>query len=261
MRPRVGVTCTSTIHDERHLVALEEVYAEAVSRAGGLPFVLPTLEPSDAAEVLATLDGLILAGGGDVDPVLYGAAAHEEVDGVDVRRDRFEIALVHEAMRRDVPVLGICRGLQVINVARGGTLVQHVPAVTGENHRVTERAKEPVHPVSVCTGTRLEQILGAPTVEVNSLHHQAVDALGEGLVVAARAHDLTVEGIATVASDDRMVGVQWHPELLVRTPAGAELFDWLVEEAAQPARSEVTSLTVETWTSDDDEPGLTTAVA
>src|SRR4051812_29350546 len=100
MRPRVGVTCTSTIHEERHLVALEEVYAEAVSRAGGLPFVLPTLEPSDAPDVLGTLDGLILAGGGDVDPALYGATAHDEVDGVDVRRDRYEIALALEAARR-----------------------------------------------------------------------------------------------------------------------------------------------------------------
>jgi putative glutamine amidotransferase len=117
-----------------------------------------------------------------------------------------------------------------------------------------------VHSVSVMSGTLLERILGAASVEVNSLHHQAVDTLGKGLTIAARAHDLTVEGITADSADDRMVGVQWHPELLLRTPAGAELFDWLVEEAALPARSEVTSLTVETWTGDD-EPRLTTAVA
>jgi putative glutamine amidotransferase len=258
MRPRVGVTCSTTIHEERDLVALEEVYAQAVSRAGGLPFVLPTLEPSDAAEILTSLDGLILAGGGDVDPALYGAPAHDEIGGVDVRRDRYEIALVHAAARLGIPVLGICRGLQVINVARGGTLMQHVPAVTGENHRITDRAKEPVHPVTVVAGTLLEEILGATAVEVNSLHHQAVDALGDGLVIAARAHDLTVEGISAASPTERVVGVQWHPELLLRTPAGAELFDWLVEEAGRPAIGELT--TIETSTRAD-EPRLTTAVA
>ena len=255
MRPRVGVTCSTTIHEERDRVALEEVYAEAVSRAGGLPFVLPTLEPSDATEVLASLDGLILAGGGDVDPALYGATPHAEVGGVDARRDRYEIALVREAARLGIPVLGICRGLQVINVARGGTLVQHIPDVTGENHRITEQAKEPVHSVSVVEGTLLEQILATASVEVNSLHHQAVDVLGTGLVVAARAHDDMVEGITTTSPDERVVGVQWHPELLLGTPAGAELFDWMVEEAGRPAHA------TETWTADDDATRAASAVA
>jgi putative glutamine amidotransferase len=251
MRPRVGITCSSKIHEERHLVALEEVYAQAVSRAGGVPFVLPTLDPSDAIDVLGAVDALILAGGGDVDPLLYGATAHEEVDGVDVGRDCYEIALVGEATRRGLPVLGICRGLQVINVARGGTLVQHVPAVTGEDHRVTDRAKEPVHPVSVVTGTLLERILGADTVEVNSLHHQAVEVLGDGLAVAARAHDLTIEAVVAV-DGDRVVGVQWHPELLVLTPAGSELFDWLVDEAGRPPVGDVTSIPApDSWTLDD----------
>jgi putative glutamine amidotransferase len=149
----------------------------------------------------------------------------------------------------------------VLNVARGGTLAQHIPDVTGENHRITERAKEPVHSVSVVSGTLLEQILGTSTVEVNSLHHQAVDELGDGLAIAARAHDDTVEALTTDdLTNDRMVGVQWHPELLLRTPAGAELFDWLVAEAAAPTPGEVTTLAAESWT-DDDEPRLTTAVA
>ncbi len=211
--------------------------------------------------MLASLDGLILAGGGDVEPALYGATAHEEVGGVDARRDRYEIALVREAARLGIPVLGICRGLQVINVARGGTLVQHIPAITGEDHRVTESGEGAGAPVSVVEGTLLEQILGTAAVEVNSLHHQAVDVLGDGLVVVARAHDGMVEGITAASADERLVGVQWHPELLLDTPAGAELFDWLVEEAGRPAHGEVTTLAAEPWTTDDDSARAASAVA
>jgi putative glutamine amidotransferase len=118
-----------------------------------------------------------------------------------------------------------------------------------------------VHSVSVVEGTSLEQILGTTSVEVNSLHHQAVDVLGDDLVVVARAHDGMVEGIAAVRADERVVGVQWHPELLLETPGGAELFDWLIEEAAQPAHGEVTTLATAPWTTDADTARAASAVA
>ena len=135
--------------------------SHAVSRAGGLPFVLPDRSSIRcAADVLDALDGLVLAGGGDIDPSLYGEAAAPEVVGVDPHRDRYELALFRAATATGMPVLGICRGLQLINVARGGTLVQHIPTVTGMVHRIDEQAMEPVHSVSVVPGSLLAEVLG-----------------------------------------------------------------------------------------------------
>jgi putative glutamine amidotransferase len=232
MRPRIGITCSSKIRDGRDLAALEKAYVSGVSRAGGLPFVLPILTPADALDVVDSLDGLLIAGGGDIDPVLYGAATAPETHGVDRHRDLYELALLHAANDRSLPVLGVCRGLQVINVALGGTLVQHIPNLTGVNHRDDARARKAVHPITVEPGTFLASVLGTTSVKVNSLHHQAVDDLGRGLAVAARAKEGTVE--AVVSTDhDRLVGVQWHPELLGDTRASKALFRWLVESAAR----------------------------
>jgi putative glutamine amidotransferase len=233
MRPRIGITCSTTVNDERDLAAVETAYVAAVSRAGGLPFVLPILDAADAAESIAFLDGLVLAGGGDIDPELYGQVAVPEVHGVDRRRDLYEIALLEAATRQGLPVFGICRGLQVINVARGGTLVQDVPTITGVVHRIDERAMESVHPVTVVAGTAVSGVIGASSIEVNSLHHQAVDEPGRALEIGARAHDGTVEAVASTG-DDRILGVQWHPELLPSSAVSSALFGWLVGEATRP---------------------------
>jgi putative glutamine amidotransferase len=233
MRPRIGITRSTNRCGDRDVEAVERAYVAAVSNAGGLPFVLPVLDPADAQDVVDGLGGLLLAGGGDVDPACYGEATGPEVAGVDAGRDAYELALVRSARQRRVPVLGVCRGLQIANVAHGGSLIQHLPFVTSAEHRDDARSHEAVHPVVVEPGTPFAALVGAPLVDVNSLHHQAVDRVGVGLSVVARGLDGTIEALAS--DDAGFVGVQWHPELLADMPVSGRLFEWLVDAAASEA--------------------------
>ncbi len=206
-------------------------YATGILAAGGLPVHLPMdADPADYAE---RLDGVLLSGGADLEPALYG----DQPDGhgdYEPERDRLELGLLASAQERSLPVLGICRGLQVINVAAGGSLHQHVP----EHARYDVDPAGHVHEVSFDPDSLLAAIHrdgpdrpgGVPRRGVNSLHHQTVDRVGDGLVVTARADDGTVEGLESRAGD--LVAVQWHPEML----AGTEpVFDWLVAAAGQRA--------------------------
>jgi len=236
MKPRIGLTPTSAVVDDRPVEQLNRAYVEAVTRAGGLPFILPTLDPSDAELALLSLDGLLLTGGGDVEPGCYGAAPAAEVYGVEPDRDAYEIALVKAAARTGVPVLGICRGVQLLNVALGGTLVQHLPEITEAPHYVRDRGGEAVHPVEIAPGSLLAAVTGLEVLGVNSLHHQAVDGLGAGLSVVAYAPDGVGEAIEGTGDGHvggaRLLGVQWHPELLPGSAAHEALFAWLVTESA-----------------------------
>ncbi len=196
--------------------ALRENYFAAVRRAGGLPVALPH-EPEDAAAYLDRLDGLVVTGGSfDVDPALFGAATrHASVTTKDRRTD-FELAITRAAVARDMPVLGICGGEQLLNVALGGTLIQHIPdEVEGAlAHEQANPRTEPGHGVQVVPGTLLHRVVGADELEVNSAHHQAVRDLAPGLVVDALAPDGVIEGI----EDPRRrfcLGVQWHPEYAI----------------------------------------------
>lgn len=199
-------------------------YSRDVLAAGGLPVLLPI--DGDPTEYLPHLDGVLLSGGADLEPALYG----QEPDGngaYEPRRDTMELALLAGAWQRGLPVLGICRGLQVVNVAAGGSLHQHVAA-----HACFDVAPDSrVHPVSFEPGTTLadlyrDQIGDRDEVSVNSLHHQTVDRVGPGLQVAARSDDGAVEGLE---SDDGVVlAVQWHPEMLQEPEP---VFDWLVGRA------------------------------
>jgi putative glutamine amidotransferase len=220
------------VSGERDLDAVNRAYVTAVRRAGGLPLLLPVLEPEDVADVLATIDCLLLTGGGDIDPMTYGEAPAPEVYGVDPARDRFEIALFHAAVAAGVPVLGICRGAQVINVASGGTLVQDLPTIGAIGHREIDHPGQPVHEVSLLSGSVLAGILGAAPAAVNSLHHQSVAILGNDLRTVAWSDDGTVEALESSVGDT-VVAVQWHPELLPRDPRQAALFSWLVGEAGK----------------------------
>ncbi|MGH7065526.1 MAG: gamma-glutamyl-gamma-aminobutyrate hydrolase family protein [Stellaceae bacterium] len=193
--------------------AIRENYCNAVRRAGGLPVLLPHM-PDDAALYLDRIDGLVVTGGGfDVDPALFGAASrHPSVTTKD-RRTTFELAATRGALARDMPVLGICGGQQLLNVALGGTLIQHIPdEVPGAlPHRQPNPRSEPGHRVRIVAGTLLHRLAGAEELAVNSAHHQAVKEAGPGLVVDALAEDGVVEGI----EDPRRrfcLGVQWHPE-------------------------------------------------
>jgi putative glutamine amidotransferase len=211
-RPVVGITLGDG--DEPGLHAMREDYVRSVEQAGAVPVVLAPVRPDDTGLVLDRLDGVVLSGGVDVDPALYRREPHAKLGRVNRRRDDFELALVSEALRRDVPILGICRGQQVLNVARGGTLVQDIPSQwTGAmDHDARGRRSRRTHDVDVLPGSRLHAILRRDSVPVNSFHHQAVEQVGDGLVVSARCPgDGMVEGLEIPAARF-VVAVQWHPE-------------------------------------------------
>jgi gamma-glutamyl-gamma-aminobutyrate hydrolase PuuD len=174
------------------------------------------IEPVEDLTTLAGLDGLVLAGGSDVDPALYGAPRHPNTGQPDHARDSLEAALLCEALDRDLPVLAICRGLQLLNAALGGTLVQHI-----EGHRCPER--QAVHPITIASHSRLESILGVAEYIVNSRHHQCVEQAASGLVVVARAPDQVVEALE-LPGKRFVLAVQWHPEDRTDGP-DAKLFE------------------------------------
>jgi putative glutamine amidotransferase len=204
-------------------------YIHAVQAAGGLSVLLP---PDDAAaedpdELLDRVDALILAGGADVDPASYGAPPHAEVTRTVPERDRFELAMAHRALERELPLLGICRGLQMLNVARGGTLLQHVPDVVGhEEHRHT-LGQFADHAVELEAGSLAARAAGAERLAVKSHHHQGIEELGEGLEVTGRS---VPDQLAEAVEDpDRrfVLGVLWHPE----EDEASRLIAALVDEA------------------------------
>ncbi len=232
-RPAIGITIG---YDQRRagLHLLRQDYVRSVEQAGGLPLVVATLGAADAPQLLDRVSGLLLSGGSDVDPALYGEPRHPSVTHVVRERDEFEIALAREALLRDLPLLAICRGQQVLNVAAGGTLVQDIPSQlpNGVDHDPERERWETAHEVEVLPGTRLRAILGKDRVAVNSFHHQAVKDVGRGLVVSARSsRDAVIEGVE--APERRFaLGVQWHPEGFWNQREGfAPLFEALVEAA------------------------------
>lgn len=194
-------------------------YATSVRDAGGTPLFLPM--DVDPVDLIGHLDGVLFAGGEDVDPSTYGASPAPQLGLTDVARDAFEVELVRRALDADVPVLGICRGQQLLNVALGGTLVQHV-----DGHSQEEQRAERTHAVTIEPGTRHAALFGARTL-VNSFHHQVVDRLGDGVVAAAHDGAGAIEAIDV--SGARAIAVQWHPEAF----GGDPIFEWLVEEAQQ----------------------------
>jgi gamma-glutamyl-gamma-aminobutyrate hydrolase PuuD len=193
---------------EMEAALVPAAYVRAVAAAGGAPLLVPPGAPVE--ETLGALDGLVFSGGSDLDPSLYGEAAHEETDGVVRERDEFELSLMAAALAEDVPLLAICRGSQVLNVARGGGIEQHLPEVVGHpGHRETPGTFSE-HDVSVREGTRLASIVGE-AADVKSHHHQGYGELGAGLVTAAVAPDGTVEALEDPTRRFAL-GVLWHPE-------------------------------------------------
>lgn len=194
-------------------------YSRGVQEAGGLAINLPL--DADPGEYVEHLDGIVLSGGADLEPAHYGQAPDGN-GGYEPRRDRFEIALLERALARKLPVLGICRGLQILNVQAGGTLNQHVPP----HSRYDVPPAEAVHGVRIDPSSELHRLYG-PSTKVNSLHHQTVDRVGEGLTVTAWADDGTIEGMECPAQN--ILAVQWHPEMLDKQDP---VFSWLVDRAA-----------------------------
>jgi putative glutamine amidotransferase len=228
MKPTIGITPCSRVDD----------YVESVKRAGGEPLLLDPAD--DPARSLDRIDGLLLSGGLDVDPALYGEAPHATTE-VDHARDRFEIPLSREAVKRDLPLFAICRGVQVLNVAAGGTLIQDIPStVTTElTHSIDIPKDHVAHAVRVTPGTRLAASLGASvpadTCAVNSRHHQSVGKVAPSFVVSAVSADGVVEAIERPESSF-CVGVQWHPENFWKTGEFAGLFGEFVAAAKRRSR-------------------------
>ena len=213
MRPVIGIT--SYAQDARwgvwHMPAalVPLAYVDSIERAGGRAIVIPPVE-EDVEETLDSLDGIVFSGGADVDPARYGAEAHPETDTPQTRRDAGEMALLQAALERDMPTLAICRGVQLLNVARGGDLIQHLPESVGNDEHKQVPGEFAVHPVEIKDGSRLASIVGAGS-DVTSHHHQGLGRVGDGLVETAWAADGTLEAVED-PSLRFAVGVQWHPE-------------------------------------------------
>lgn len=248
----IGVTTSelrlaSEVRRERHSeparaeMALGMSYLRAVERAGGLPVVLPPLELDRIQPLLDRLSGVLLSGGPDLDPAAYGRAAHPQLGRTEPRLDVFEVQLAREADARGLPILGICRGAQALNIARGGTLHQHLPEITDGSiaHRQSQPGSRVTHEVSIAPDSGLAVVVGCRQMDVNSFHHQCVDQLGSGLDAVAWARDGVIEGIEG-RGQSLLLGVQWHAETLVDDPAQLALFRHLVtvsEEREQKRRT------------------------
>jgi putative glutamine amidotransferase len=239
--PRIGITTgivTTTTNDEvRTTYTVPSDYIRSVSTAGGLPILLPPERPHVDA-FLDLVDGLVLIGGADIDPARYGDEPHPATAGVNADLDIFEITLLNRAWDRDIPTLCICRGIQVLNVARGGTLIQDLPdqapSPIGHQQRVLGKKRGAIgHSVQLADGINpLREIMGGETVEVNTFHHQAIRDVAPGLDVLATAPDGIVEAVHD-QSRTFLLGVQWHPEGMAAERAEElALFQELIAKAS-----------------------------
>lgn len=230
-RPRIGVTtylepASYGVWDQPSAV-LPRSYVDAVVRAGGVPVLLPPV--GDAYDVLAAgMDGLLLSGGADIDPARYGEAPHAETDSPRAERDAFEFGLLQSALDSGLPVLGVCRGFELLNVAFGGSLVQHLPDAVGHPRHRPAPAEYGVSRISLAAGSRVAGLLG-PEVKVRCYHHQAVGRLADGLTAVGWADDGTVEALE-LPGERFVLGVQWHPE---ETLDDLRLFAALVAAAGE----------------------------
>lgn len=240
--PLIGLSTSITVGEYPERAYVNSAYLRAVEQAGGIPVLLPPQLSAAARETLwRRLDALVLTGGGDIDPQRFHEARHPATTLVSAERDGLELELVERAMRDDVPLFGICRGVQVLNVGLGGSLHQHVPDAVGATilHSQAEKRDVATHPVKLLSeGTQLGRIVGAPELAVNSFHHQALRTLGRGLREVAWAPDGVIEAVEHEDPRRFVIGVQWHPEDLVERDAAARaLFTAVVDAARARGRS------------------------
>jgi len=235
--PTPLVLLTSTTKDIGGLmrVRLNEAYVNATRAAGLAPLVLPPLPPGELGPILDAVSGVIITGGEDIDPAEYGANPHPQAGRAHRQRDKCEIALARLARDRRMPTLAICRGIQAVNVAFGGTLVQDIPSERPSDidHDQSKERATRLHPVAIERGSKLAAAVGDAEIAVNSSHHQSLDALAPGLKLTATSPDGIVEGVEWAGDDWWMLGVQWHPEELVddAKPWDRGLFKAFAEQA------------------------------
>jgi len=220
-----------------HELMLGTTYPKAIDTAGALPVILAPVALEAVPALVARLDGICLAGGPDLDPRNYDADPHPELGPTEPDLDRFELAIARRADARGMPILAICRGTQALNIVRGGVLHQHLPDLSEEiGHRQTTPGDQPSHTVEIDPGSKLAAALGPDAeieladaeIDVNSFHHQAIDRLGQGLTVSARAPDGTIEAVED-PTRPFLIGVQWHAETLIHRPYEAALFRRFVD--------------------------------
>jgi putative glutamine amidotransferase len=245
MRPIIGITSRQpfieTSGGRLRANVVNQAYTAAVIRSGGTPILLPPVDPDEAPRLLDRLDGLVLSGGGDIDPRLYQGKYHDDMYMIDDSRDLFEFALVGEAQSRKMPILAICRGLQVVNVALGGSLIEDIPSEVGStDHAVRGPGVVECHQtVTIAAGTLVAEAIGSTEVCVNSIHHQAVRQVAPGLRAAGTTPDGIVEVLDPLDHSWPLLAVQWHPEYLAEKDDAASLalFGTLVQNARARATS------------------------
>jgi putative glutamine amidotransferase len=226
LKPLIGIT--GNHDDDNGAVLLKDYYVKAIRNAGGIPLVLPPSYEEDLIkDYIAILSGVLLSGGGDLDPAWWGENPMKGLGRISPLRDYFEIQLTQLALHKGLPVLGICRGCQVMNVARGGSLIQDLPG--GLEHNQNAPRDVPFHGIVIAAGSNLASILKRERIRVNSFHHQAVKQPGQGLIITA----CSLDGIIEAVEDPRQaffIGVQWHPECL-QDEASFQLFNAFVASA------------------------------
>jgi putative glutamine amidotransferase len=241
VKPVIGLTptpSTDTIGPGTfRRYALASTYTEGVEKANGIPVILPP-QAGNIEQILDRVDGLLFSGGGDIDPTRYGQAdVHEKTYGIDEQRDRFELELFKAALGRDMPILCICRGIQIANVALGGTLVQDIASeysdeIEHRQHEAGYRAPDKSHRVTAEAGSRLHEVYGTTEIESNSFHHQAIRDVADELVVIGRAPDGIIEAVDHPSSS-WFLGLQWHPEMMFEEhPEHLKPFEALVNAAS-----------------------------
>lgn len=223
----IGIT--SSAKEESHFVP--DSYVKAVSQRGGLPFLLPSLDPSRAEDVYNACDGFLFSGGVDVDPSYFGEEPQRGLGEIDPRRDAFEIALARLVLKGKKPALAICRGIQIINAASGGTIYQDIKEITTLCHKQQAPRYHLSHSVNIAEDSRLYRILKNKAMRVNSFHHQAVNSVGKGLRACGWSKDGLIEAVEIQDREQWIFGVQWHPECYFAADSMAQnLFESFVEE-------------------------------
>ena len=234
-KPLIGIgTDVDVTPGKRDRAFVYTTYVDALRRAGAIPVLIPP-QPENAAEIVSELDGVLLAGGFDCDPALYGEKPHPALEPMDERRQQNDVTLARIAREHDIPTLGICLGLQVMNVAAGGTLIQDLktqhPTDIVHESDPSDRVR---HDVTVESGTKLSKIVPARELNVNSSHHQAINRVGEGLVETAHAPDGIIEGLED-PQHPFYLGIQWHPEDMTGEKSASSIFGAFVEAARRYA--------------------------